>query len=145
MIYLVRGVDSNGVVVAEQQTISKWAGLGKTQPWLAVPMAIFLLSFAGIPLTSGFIGKWMVFAAGVRGGELVLVIVAIVASAITAFYYFRLMKVMFLDDPDPATTTVKAQGAATAAIAICAIATVLLGVVPGSVLNLLDKVAIFVL
>lgn len=145
VIYLVRGVDKAGNVVAEQHTIDKWAGLGRRQPWLAVPMILFLLSFAGIPLTSGFIGKWMIFAAGVKGGLTVLVIVAIIASAITAFYYFRLVKVMFLDEPDPDTTTVPAQGTATAAIAICAIATVLLGVVPGQVLNLLDKVVIFVL
>ncbi|MBD3689322.1 NADH-quinone oxidoreductase subunit NuoN [Nanchangia anserum] len=145
VITLVRGVDRGGNTVAEQQTIDKWAGLGRRHPWLGAAMIIFLLSFAGIPLTSGFIGKWTVFAAGIKGGLTPLVIVAIVASAITAFYYFRLVKVMFLDEPDPETRVVPAQGTASAAIAMCAIATLALGIVPGPVLNLLGKMVIFVL
>lgn len=145
VIYLVRTVDRQGALVTEEHDMTRWAGLGKRHPALAVAMVIFLLSFAGIPLTSGFIGKWMVFAAGVRGELLGLVIVAIIASAITAFYYFRLVKVMFFDAPTDETTVVGAQGSAGAAIAICAVATLILGIVPSPVLNLLDKVVIFVL
>ncbi|MDO4612966.1 MAG: NADH-quinone oxidoreductase subunit NuoN [Actinomycetaceae bacterium] len=145
IIMLVRRATRQGVIEAEQHDMREWAGLGRTHPWLAVPMVVFLLSFAGIPLTSGFIGKWLAFAAGVSGGLVPLVIVAVVASAITAFYYFRLVKVMFLDEPTEATAVVTAQGTATAAIAMCAIATVLLGVFPGPVLDLLARAVIVVL
>lgn len=145
VIMVVRTRDDAGNLVGEQHSIARWAGLGRTHPVLAASMTVFLLSFAGIPLTAGFIGKWEVFAAGVEGGLIPLVIIAVVASAITAFYYFRLIKVMFLEAPDPATGVVACQGTAVAAIACAAIATVLLGVIPGPVLDLLHSVVIFIL
>ena len=61
--------------------------------------ALFLLAFAGIPLTSGFIGKWAVFAAAWSGGAWALVVVAVLASVIAAFFYVRVIVLMFFSDP----------------------------------------------
>ena len=95
MITLVR--DSGG----EADHLSRWAGLGKRSPLVAGVFALFLLTFAGIPLTSGFIGKFAVFQAAIAGGATPLVIVGVVASAIAAFFYVRVIVLMFFSDPVP--------------------------------------------
>ena len=144
IIYLVRVTNEDGVATAEQHSMPAWAGFGKTHPVLAGCMMLFLLSFAGIPLTAGFMGKFMAFSAGVQGGATVLVICAVIASAITAFYYFRLGKIMFLD-PVAENTTVAPHAEITyVAIGICALLTVLLGIFPGSVLDILQNTAIVI-
>ena len=61
VVALVRGRDAEGNVLGEALSLSKWAGIGRTNPWIAGSMLVFLLSFAGIPLTGGFIGKFVVF------------------------------------------------------------------------------------
>ena len=60
VVALVRGRDAEGNVLGEAPSLSKWAGIGRTNPWIAGSMLVFLLSFAGIPLTGGFIGKFVV-------------------------------------------------------------------------------------
>lgn len=97
---LVRERDAAGNINAEATSIEQWAGLGKRAPWLAVAMTIFMLSFAGIPLTAGFIGKFTVFSAGVAAGHTWLVVLAVIASAATAYFYIRLVVVMFFSEPD---------------------------------------------
>lgn len=144
IIAQVRTVDADGNFFGEQHEISKWAGLGRKNPVVAAIMLLFLLSFAGIPLTAGFIGKFVVFAAGVSSGATALVIVAVVASAITAFYYFRVAKVMFFDEPSGDTAVVKSQGMAAVGIGTCAVLTLILGIVPDPVLTLLANMSILV-
>ena len=95
VITLVR--DSGG----EADHLSRWAGLGKRSPLVAGVFALFLLAFAGIPLTSGFIGKFAVFQAAIAGGATPLVIVGVVSSAIAAFFYVRVIVLMFFSDPVP--------------------------------------------
>ncbi|RTE48992.1 NADH-quinone oxidoreductase subunit NuoN [Actinobaculum sp. 352] len=139
VITLVRDRDEAGNILGEATAIDHWKGLGKTNPVLAVCMTVFLLSFAGIPLTSGFIGKFVVFAAGVSGGQTVLVVFAVLASAATAFFYFRVILNMFFRQPDPATSvTVASEGYAGVAIIACAALTIVLGILPGPVLGLLS-------
>ena len=75
---------------------SGWVG---AHPLAAVIFSIFMLSFAGIPLTSGFIGKWAVFAAAWSGGAQWLVVVAVVISVVAAFFYIRVIVLMFFADP----------------------------------------------
>ena len=79
--------------------LSSWAGLGKRSPLVAGVFAFFLLAFAGIPLTSGFTGKFAVFQAAIAGGALPLVIVGVIASAIAAFFYVRVIVLMFFSEP----------------------------------------------
>ena len=95
MITLVR--DAGG----EADHLSRWAGLGKRSPLVAGVFALFLLTFAGIPLTSGFAGKFAVFSAAIAGGATPLVIVGVVSSAIAAFFYVRIIVLMFFSDPVP--------------------------------------------
>ncbi|RJL22604.1 NADH-quinone oxidoreductase subunit NuoN [Bailinhaonella thermotolerans] len=122
--------------------LSRWAGLGKRSPLLAGVFAFFLLAFAGIPLTSGFFGKYAVFAAAVSGGATPLVIVGVVSSAIAAFFYVRVIVLMFFSDPAPDGPTVDVSSMGTAAVvAVAAAATVVLGVLPQPVLDLADAAA----
>lgn len=144
VVTLVRERDAAGTVTGEALHLSQWAGLGRRSPALALAMTLFLLSFAGIPLTGGFIGKFAVFAAGVEGGATVLVVLAVLASAAAAFFYIRLVVLMFFTEPDgERTAVVKSEGLTSVAVAACALGTVLLGVVPGPVLDLAGQAAAF--
>jgi NADH-quinone oxidoreductase subunit N len=139
VVTLVR--DSTG----EATHLSQWAGLGRRAPWLAAVFALFLLAFAGIPLTSGFTGKFAVFAAAVDAGATPLVVVAVVASAIAAFFYVRVIVLMFFSDPVGEGSTVAIPGVSTAAaLAVCAAVTVVLGVAPQPVLDLAGQAAQFI-
>ncbi|MBF0939752.1 MAG: NADH-quinone oxidoreductase subunit N, partial [Schaalia georgiae] len=142
VVTLVRTRDQDGAVGGEANQLSRWAGLGRTNPWVAASMLVFLLSFAGIPLTGGFIGKFVVFSDGAAGGLAWLVVVALVASAITAFYYFRLVRLMFFTEPEGDAVVVRSEGLTGIAVAICAVATIALGVFPGPVLSQLSKIVI---
>jgi proton-translocating NADH-quinone oxidoreductase chain N len=126
----------------EAAHLSRWAGLGKRSPLVAGVFALFLIAFAGIPLTSGFTGKFAVFQAAVAGGAVPLVIVGVVASAILAFPYVRVIVLMFFSDPAPDGPAVVRPSAFTGvAVAIGAVATLVLGIVPQPLLNLAHDAA----
>ena len=126
----------------EANHLSRWAGLGKRSPLTAGIFAFFLFAFAGIPLTSGFIGKFAVFAAAVQSGALALVVVGVVTSAIAAFFYVRVVVLMFFNEPASDGPTVAVPSAFTATtIAVGVAVTVVLGVVPQPVLGLAGQAA----
>ena len=128
----------------EATHLSQWAGLGKKSPWMASIFALFLLALAGIPLTSGFTGKFAVFTAAVDGGATPLVIVAVTASAVAAFFYARVIVLMFFTKPPVDGPSVVVPSAfTTVAIGICAAFTVLLGVAPQPVLDLVINAGLF--
>jgi NADH-quinone oxidoreductase subunit N len=129
----------------EQTHLSRWVGLGREAPLLAGVFAFFLLAFAGIPLTSGFMGKWTVFAAAWAGGAWPLVVVAVLASVVAAFFYIRVIVMMFFSDPVGEGPAVAVPGALTAGVIAVAVAvTVILGVVPGPVLDLAQQAGAFI-
>lgn len=139
LVTMVRERDAAGNILAEATRLDAWKGLGRRSPLTAAAMLLFLLSFAGIPLTSGFIGKFEVFRAGVSGGETVLVVIAVLASAATAFFYFRLVQIMFFAEPEGETVAVvESEGMATVAVAVAAAITVVLGIIPGPVLDFIQ-------
>ena len=107
-------------------------------------MLVFLLSFAGIPLTSGFVGKFVVFAAGIQGGLGWLVGISLAASVVTAAVYFRVVQVMFFREPAEGVTVVRSAGLAEVAIGVTAVLTVLLGIFPAPVLDLLNQITILI-
>jgi len=115
-----------------------WAGLGKRSPLVAGAFAFFLLSMAGIPLTSGFVGKWAVFTSAMSAGAWQVVLVAIVSSVISVFFYIRYIRLMFFNDPEPGETVAVTEASlmTVGTVAICLAATVVLGIVPGPVLDL---------
>ena len=82
--------------------ISDLAGLSRTDPMLALAMAIFMFSMAGVPPLSGFFGKLLVFSAAVEAGMWTLAVVGVVSSVIGLYYYWKVVKVMYLDAPEPA-------------------------------------------
>lgn len=138
IVTLVREQDKGGNILGEATNLSHWAGLGKRSPLLAFAMTVFLLSFAGIPLTAGFIGKFEVFRAGIMGGSVILVVIAILASAATAFFYFRIIQLMFFHQPAEGAVVVRSEGFAISAIVIALILTLVLGIMPDSVLTLIQ-------
>jgi proton-translocating NADH-quinone oxidoreductase chain N len=126
----------------EAAHLSRWAGLGKRSPLVAGVFALFLIAFAGIPLTSGFTGKFAVFRAAIQGGALPLVIVGVIASAILAFPYVRVIVLMFFSEPAPDGPAVVRPSAFTGvAVAVGAVATVVLGIVPQPLLSLANHAA----
>ncbi|RDI67029.1 NADH-quinone oxidoreductase subunit NuoN [Nocardia pseudobrasiliensis] len=128
----------------EATALAAWAGLGRRSPWLATVFALFLLSFAGIPLTSGFVSKFAVFTAASSGGFSSLVIVGVISSAIAAFFYIRVIVLMFFtDEPDDAPQIVGPPVTSTV-IAVSAAATLVLGIVPQPLLDLAERAAVFV-
>lgn len=121
----------------EATHLSRWTGLGKQSPLVAGVFALFLLGFAGIPLTAGFVGKWAVFAAAMSAGAWPLVVVAVLSSAMAAFFYIRVIVLMYFYEPIGAGPSVTLPSFLTAsAITLGAVATIVLGIVPGPVLDL---------
>ncbi|MFR9749569.1 NADH-quinone oxidoreductase subunit NuoN [Nocardia sp. 004] len=128
----------------EATGLARWAGLGRRSPWLATVFALFLLSFAGLPLTSGFVSKFVVFEAAASAGAAPLVIVGVLCSAIAAFFYLRVIVLMFFTDPPAAAPVLVVPRLTTAVIAISAAVTLVLGVFPQPVLDLAEQAATFV-
>ncbi len=139
LVTLVR--DSGGEVTQ----LSRWAGLGKESPLVAGLFAFLLLAMAGIPLTSGFTGKWAVFAAALSAGAWPVVIVAVLMSAVAAYFYVRIIVVMFFNDPVGEGPSVTRPSILTSTvIAVGVAATLVLGIVPGPLLDTLGRVAEFI-
>ncbi|MQY22094.1 NADH-quinone oxidoreductase subunit NuoN [Nocardia macrotermitis] len=131
--------------VGEEATaMSAWAGLGRRSPWLASIFALFLLSFAGIPLTSGFVSKFAVFQAAATGGYSWLVIVGVVCSAIAAYFYIRVIVLMFFTDPPEDAPQIVTPPITSTVVALTAAATLVFGVLPQSVLDIADRATQFV-
>jgi NADH-quinone oxidoreductase subunit N len=128
----------------EATHLSRWAGLGRRSPLIAGVFAFFLLALAGIPLTSGFTGKFAVFSAAVSGGATPLVVVGVIASAMAAFFYVRVIVMMFFAEPVNEGPVVVIPGGATAgALAVAAASTLVLGVFPQPVLDLANHAVPF--
>ena len=129
----------------EATALNQWAGLGKKSPLIAAIFSIFMLSLAGIPLTSGFIGKWGVFAAAIEAGDVWLVIVGVVASVIAAFFYVRVIVLMYFVEPNENTASVVVPSAfTTVALAVAATITVVVGIMPQPLLELIADAGIFI-
>jgi NADH-quinone oxidoreductase subunit N len=79
--------------------IADLSGLGRTQPGLALALGIFMFALAGIPPTAGFFGKLYVFLAAIDANLIGLAVIGVVASVVGAFYYLRIVKVMYFDEP----------------------------------------------
>ena len=139
IVTLVR--DSSG----EVSDLNRWAGLGKRSPWVASAFAFFLLAFAGIPLTSGFIGKFAVFSAAYESGATAVVIVGVLSSAIAAFFYIRVIVLMFFTDANEDGTSVVIPSILTRFTIVISLAvTVVLGVFPAPLLDFIKPLAIFI-
>jgi NADH-quinone oxidoreductase subunit N len=129
----------------EANQLSRWAGLGKESPVVAGVFAFFLLGMAGIPLTSGFTGKWAVFSSAAQGGAWPLVVVAVLLSVVAAFFYLRVIVLMYFSDPVGDGPTVAVPSVlTTVVIAVGFAVTVVLGILPGPVLDLAADAGTFI-
>ncbi|MFF4952501.1 NADH-quinone oxidoreductase subunit NuoN [Streptomyces chattanoogensis] len=129
----------------EATHLSKWAGLGRRSPLVAAVFAVFLLAFAGIPLTSGFAGKFAVFKAAAQSGAGWLVVIGVISSAIAAFFYIRVIVLMFFSEPKADGPTVAVPSPlTTTAIAIGVAVTLVLGVAPQYFLDLAGQAGVFI-
>jgi NADH-quinone oxidoreductase subunit N len=135
LLMLVRDADG------EATHLSQWSGLARKSPVVALVMTVLLMSMAGIPLTAGFTGKFFVFrSAWHTAGP--LVVLALVFSAIAAFYYLRIIVMMYFADPPENGPTIAIPGwSSSVALTVGVVVTVILGVFPQPVLDLATKAA----
>ena len=115
------------------EVIGDYAGLSRRHPGAALGMLIFMLALAGIPPTAGFMGKLYLFAAAVEGGYIVLTLIAVLMSAVSLYYYFRIVVQMYLRDGEEegaAPAELLRDRWAEVAIAVCVIVTMIVGVFP---------------
>ena len=136
IVTLIR--DSSGEVT----DLNRWSGLGKRSPLVASTFAFFLLAFAGIPLTSGFIGKFSIFSAAYESGSLAILISGVLASAIAAFFYVRVIVLMFFKDPvEDGTSVVIPSALTTITITVSAALTLILGIFPAPLVKFIEDTA----
>ena len=118
----------------EAEEISDLRGLNRRSPWMAFVALILMFSLAGIPPTVGFYAKLAVLQAVVNAGQVWLAVLAVLASLVGAFYYLRVIKVMYFDEPVD-TSPVLASAGARATLALNGGLVLLLGVLPSSLMN----------
>lgn len=122
----------------ESEQIDDLAGLGKRSPWYAAVMAIFMFSLAGIPPTVGFYAKLAVLQAIVATNEALyiwLAVIAVILSLVAAFYYLRLVKVMYFDEPTD-TREIESTGEVRTLLSLNGAAVLVFGLLPGGLLTL---------
>ena len=119
--------------------VEDYNGIGFRAPALAFTLSLFLLSLLGLPLTAGFIGKVMVFRAALNEGFYALVVVAVLNTAVSAYYYLRLIIVMFFRDRTTEWTPPRVPASAALAIIIGVLGVLYLGLFPNQVIDAFQK------
>jgi NADH-quinone oxidoreductase subunit N len=118
----------------EAEELSDFKGLAKRSPWFATVMSILLFSLAGVPPMMGFAAKFSVLQAVLSTGAIWLTVLAVMFSLIGAFYYIRVVKIMWFDEPTD-TAVIAAPFDMRVALSVNGIAIVVLGLLPGSLLT----------
>ncbi|CAM3266783.1 NADH-quinone oxidoreductase subunit N [Rhodothermus bifroesti] len=144
LVYALMNIGAFGVMaflewdgkVGREQTMDSLAGIGYRRPLLGVAMAFFMFSLTGFPPLAGFIAKYAVFAPAIKAGLTWLVVVGVLASVLSAYYYLRLVYIFWMKTPDEAPEVVRQQTfpvppASQAVLLVCVVLIVLLGVLPG--------------
>lgn len=148
VVSMVRERTLAGDVMGEAYSLEEWRGLGQRAPFLAGSFAFLLLATAGIPLTSGFMGKFLVFRAAWANGFWWLALVGVLASAVAAFFYLRIIAVMYSRQPDQAvgestSVSVVWQRPLTLAVLVLGLlTTAVLGVYPQPLLDVIAQALI---
>jgi NADH-quinone oxidoreductase subunit N len=123
-------------------TLDKISGLAKKHPIAGAGLTVFLLSLGGIPPTAGFVGKYYMFSGALEAGEIWLVLIAVLTSAVSVFYYLRVVVLMYMKE---ALAEYSFQGSKLAymAIAACIILVLKFGVFPAQLIHAVKKAALF--
>jgi NADH-quinone oxidoreductase subunit N len=120
----------------QYQNIEDFAGLGSAQPLTAALFAVFLLSLIGVPLTGGFFGKFYIFKAALDSNLVWLTVLGLLNSAVGAYYYLRVLVVMYMREPGQAASGVPPLvGGLRATLVLASAGTLALGIFPGAVLD----------
>jgi NADH-quinone oxidoreductase subunit N len=119
------------------------AGLGWNQPVIAALFSVLLLSFIGVPLTAGFFGKFYIFRAALDANLIWLTVLGLLNSAVAAYYYLRILVVMYMEEPGESVTSLSPAGpGVTIALWAAVIGTLVLGIFPGSILSFVQGVTL---
>ena len=141
LIYCVMNIGAFGAVIlaktedGESLLISDYAGLGTRKPLLAMFMSVMLLSLAGFPPTAGFVGKFYIFKAAVGAGHIWLVIIGAINTAISAFYYLRVVVTMYMREPEEELEFSPYASTLVIGLVIAVIGVLLIGVLPSLMLT----------
>ena len=144
LVYAFMNLGAFGVVTLlrkgglEGDEITDFAGLAKRNRIAAFAMLIFMFSLAGLPPTAGFVGKFYVFMAAVQADLVWLAVLAVIGSALSAYFYLKVVMVMYMKEPDGEVEIFPA-GAAAVALTVTAVAVLLLGIFPGPVLEVTQQ------
>lgn len=136
LAYAFTNLGAFAVVVALERAgepsnlISDYRGLAERRPALAAVMAIFLFSLTGVPPLAGFVGKFYIFSAALSAGLVWLVIIAVLNSVMSAYYYIYVVVAMYMQEGGIAVPSITAKPALVAAIALAALGTILIGIYP---------------
>lgn len=146
--YAITNLGAWGVVLAMEKlegeglTIDDYAGLSTRRPGLAIAMAIFMLSLTGMPPMVGFVGKFYIFKAAIDAGLIWLTLIGVITSLISAYYYLRVIVVMYMQAGEPET---RSEGWLNATVWLTALGTFVFGIMPGPLLDLASKAGLFAL
>jgi len=124
----------------DSDQIQDYSGMGKRAPLLALALTLCLVSLIGMPPAAGFMAKFYIFSGAVQHGLLWLVVIAVINSVISAYYYLRVVKVMWLGEP-ASKKKVPSSWALRLALAISCLGVLLLGIVPGYIMKLAEMAA----
>lgn len=145
MSYTVTNLGAFGVVIAisnkvGSDQIDDYTGMGRRAPVLALALTLCLVSLIGLPPTAGLIAKIYIFSGAVQHGLLWLVVIAVINSCISAYYYLKVARVMWLDAP-ASSESVPSSWALRTALLLCCLFVLILGIVPGSFIRLAELAA----
>ncbi len=142
VVYALMNLGAFAVMIALQSRgqelllLTDYAGLGVRRPALAACMALFMFSLAGIPPTAGFMGKLYIFSAALEGHYPVLAVIGVLNSVISVYYYFRVIVIMYMNEPASEPLAAPSSAAAFCAVALAALGTLQVGIFPARLLDL---------
>ncbi len=144
LAYMIMNLGAWAVVIAVEKradagqgnSIEDFAGLGVTRPGLALAMALFMLSLTGLPPTVGFVGKFYVFRAAIDAGYMWLAVVGVITSLISAFYYLRVIMVMWMKPGEGTASLPRPLGFV---VGLAGVATLVLGIVPAPLMAMAER------
>lgn len=144
-VYLFMNIGAFAAVTAlgkkdsEYLELEDYAGIGFKYPWIGATLSVFLLSLAGFPPTGGFLAKFYVFSAAVREGLVALVIIGVLASLVSVFYYLRIIIYMYMREPAHEVSIHLENPALFLVLFLCLYGVIQLGLFPGNILFLIRQ------
>lgn len=144
-VYLFMNIGAFAAIIGlgkkgkEYLELEDYAGIGFKYPWIGATFSIFLLSLAGLPPTGGFLAKFYIFSSAVREGHVSLVIIAVLASLVSVYYYLRIIVYMYMREPSQDIDIEVENPALFLVLFLCLYGVLQLGIYPGNVLIVIKQ------